>query len=202
MECFKCGDYHLLITTLNSSNDRKRELLCDYDAVYGDTVSSGLSELSIQLLYNTHVIKRVRIIPNGGGCNFIASSAVVVHDKITLCYGDSVFCLSIPELSLLWKTKADESYCFEIYSVQSYYFIHGELEISCLNGNGDSIWQQSGADIFITPDGTGNFFVTENYIQVSDWNGNEYRFDFKGKSITRYPFMRHNHSNLDYMTPK
>jgi len=51
---------------------------------------------------------------------------------------------------LQWKTKADVATCFEIFKYRSDYIVHGEMAISRLSADGDIIWQQSGADIFVS----------------------------------------------------
>ena len=56
-------------------------------------------------------------------------------------------------MNLKWNTQADEVTCFQIYVLQEDYIIHGELEISRIDKNGNIKWQYSGADIFVTSDG-------------------------------------------------
>jgi hypothetical protein len=57
------------------------------------------------------------------------------------------------------------------------------MEISRLNKDGEIIWQQGGADIFVTQDGTENFILNEESIVVKDWNNDIYRFDYDGRLI-------------------
>jgi hypothetical protein len=55
---------------------------------------------------------------------------MIIEDKrLLICCSDSIFCLSIPDLTLLWRTRADEATCFEILKYQDSYIVHGELEI-------------------------------------------------------------------------
>ena len=101
-----------------------------------------------------------------------------------ICCSDSVFCLTIPTLLLQWKTKADFATCFEIFKYKLDYIVHGEVEISRLSADGDLIWQQSGADIFVTPKSNeDDFVVTDDYILATDWDNRKYRFDFDGNVI-------------------
>ena len=103
--------------------------------------------------------------------------------KSAVIRSDTIFCLSIPDLNLLWHTKADTGTCFEIYKYQDSYIVHGELEISRLDRDGKILWQKIGSDIFTTLDGEDNFVLTDNYILATDWENNKYKFDYNGKSV-------------------
>jgi len=92
--------------------------------------------------------------------------------------------LSIPELTLLWRTHADQGTCFEIYKYQGSYIVHGEFEISRLHKNGKIIWQQSGADIFTTIEGRKDFELTDKYIIATDFENRVCKFDYDGNSFT------------------
>ena len=85
---------------------------------------------------------------------------------------------------MLWKTKGDEATCFEIFKYQDSYIVHGEMEITRLDRNGNIQWQQSGADIFTTLDGQDNFKLTDDYIIATDWQNRIYKFGYGGKSHT------------------
>lgn len=84
---------------------------------------------------------------------------------------------------MLWKTKADQATCFEIFKHKDDYIVHGELEISRLDKNGNIVWQQGGRDIFTTLDGKDDFAITDEYILATDWANRKYKFDFDGKII-------------------
>ena len=119
----------------------------------------------------------------GGGTEIGKNSTIIEDDRFLICCSDSVFCLSIPDLALLWRRQADEATCFEIFKYQDSYIVHCELNISRLNKNGEVLWQQSGADIFTTLDGKNDFIITENYILATDWENRQYKFDFNGTEL-------------------
>jgi len=60
------------------------------------------------------------------------------------------------------------------------FIIHGELEITRINKNGNIIWQNSGSDIFVTLDGDNDLKIIENNIYVESWDGRKYKFDYNG----------------------
>ncbi|WPU94643.1 hypothetical protein SNE25_03795 [Mucilaginibacter sabulilitoris] len=156
-----------------------------YDAVYGkDSEYRFTAVYEISVFLTNDLLKRVLIRAKGGGTAIHKTSLVIEEDLIVICCSDTVFCLSLPELTLLWNTKADLATCFEVFKYQSDYIVHGELEISRLSRNGEIIWQQSGADIFVsTKSNEDNFAITDNYILATDWDNRKYKFDFDGNII-------------------
>ncbi|NUY82349.1 hypothetical protein HUK80_15700 [Flavobacterium sp. MAH-1] len=88
-----------------------------------------------------------------------------------------------PELEIIWRTQADDITCFQILKVDNEFIIHGEMEISKLDGNGNIIWQRGGRDIFVTRDGVDDFKIKDNIIFVKDFENNLYKFDLLGNQI-------------------
>ena len=129
------------------------------------------------------MIKSAIIGSIGGGTGIHKSSQIIEEDRILVCCSDSIFCISIPDLDLKWKTKADQATCFELFKKDNNYIVHGEMEISKLDSSGKIIWQKSGADIFTTEKGIDDFEITESYIRATDWENRVYKFDFNGKEI-------------------
>jgi hypothetical protein len=155
-----------------------------YDFVYFDKSEYHFpSVYGIKIFQDDTLIKSAVIGSIGGGTGIHDTSTIIENDRLLVCCSDTIFCLSIPDLSLLWRTKADRATCFEIYKYQDSYIIHGELEITRLDKNGKILWQQSGSDIFTTLDGKDNFIITDNYILATDWENRKYKIDFNGKLI-------------------
>lgn len=82
-----------------------------------------------------------------------------------------------------WKTEADDATCFEIFKYEDSYIVHGELAITRLNRNGEILWQQSGRDIFTTPNGKDDFTLKDNYVYATDWEGNRYVLDCRNGDV-------------------
>jgi hypothetical protein len=152
-----------------------------YDFVYFDKSEYHFpSVYGIKIYQDDTLIKSAVIGSIGGGTAIHDTSTIIENDRLLVCCSDSIFCLSIPDLTLLWRTQADVATCFGIYKHQDSYIIHGELEISRLDKNGNIIWQQGGADIFTTLDGKKNFELTHNRIIALDWEYRKYFFDYDG----------------------
>lgn len=141
------------------------------------------TKFGMEVFQNEKLLSSCLIGAEGGGTGINENSLVINDNSVVLCCSDSVFALSLPSLSLLWVTKVEEATCFEIFSLESDFIVHGELFISRLDKNGKIVWQQGGADIFTTLEGKDDFVITDTYIEVKDWDHRVYRFDFDGNSI-------------------
>lgn len=155
-----------------------------YNYVYFDKSGYQLvSIFGIKIFQEETLIKSAVIGSIGGATVIHDSSTIIENDRLVLCCADSIFCLSIPELTLLWKTQADQATCFQIYKYEDSYIIHGELEISRLDRNEKILWQHGGSDIFTTLDGNENFVITKDFILATDWENRKYKFGFDGTII-------------------
>lgn len=157
-----------------------------YDYSYGDV--NGEYHWSSSILLRTYksdrILKTVFVTGAGGGTGVHENSFIAKKDRIAICCADSIFCLSIPDLGLLWRTQGDTATCFGIFTYKDDYIEHGELEISRLDAHGKILWQQSGADIFTRLDAAeDDFAITDDHILATDWGGRKYKFDSDGNLI-------------------
>lgn len=157
----------------------------NYDHLYLEEGGySCTTMVAIKISLADEPLKSALVGANGGGTGVFEKSFLTEPDRIVICCSDSVFCLSIPDLSLIWKTKADWATCFEIFKYKSDYIVHGELYITRLGHNGKIIWQQSGADIFLTMNSRqDDFMLIDQYILATDWENRKYKFDYDGNII-------------------
>lgn len=152
-----------------------------YDRVYlGKSEFTLTTKIGLRTYQSNLLICSAMIGAEGVGTGIHNTSYVVEEGRITICCSDSIFCLSIPNLDLLWKTRVDEATCFEVFKIHDGYIVHGELEISRIDLNGNIVWQRSGADIFTTEKGVDDFEITDSHIRAIDWGGRTYTFDFDG----------------------
>jgi hypothetical protein len=158
-----------------------------YDYVYFEKSEYIFPSIyGIKIFQNDTLIKSAGIGSIGGGTAIHDTSTIIENARLLVCCSDTIFCLSIPDLTLLWRTQADQATCFEIYKYQDSYIVHGELEISRLDKDGKILWQQGGQDIWTTVEGIDDFAVYDDYILATDWQYNRYKFDFHGKLIEEY----------------
>jgi len=103
-------------------------------------------------------------------------SAIELDGRLYLAIGDQVVCLTLATGLTEWSRCVDLATCFGVYwdSFHEALISHGELNISRLSLVGEEIWSAAGADIF-----TGEFRCLRNGIQVIDFNGSVYLFDYR-----------------------
>ena len=181
----KIGNYTIEVSTadytLNSTDNNP------YDLVYLED-AGGICPtfIGLKIYADTDSLFKSAIIgAQGGSTRVHETSHILKSDRVVICCSDTVFCLSIPDLYLNWKTKSDIATCFEIFKYKEDYIIHGELEITRLSNDGKILWQKGGNDIF-TPSHSiaEDFIITEDYILATDWDKRKYKFDFEGNIIS------------------
>ena len=121
----------------------------------------------------------------GGATTVHRSSTLIDNDRLVSCCGDSVFCLELPSLNLLWTVRADLATCFQIFKSENNYIIHGELLVTSLDETGQINWQFGGADIFVSNGGHEAFIMDSDGIILTDFAGTKYRIDFIGQLLWR-----------------
>lgn len=84
------------------------------------------------------------------------------------------------EIAAVQKLDIFES-TFGIYPYKEDYIIYGELDIARVDKNFNMLWNVSGADIFVTQDGTLPFEMNGNGITARDFLGNVYSIGFDGE---------------------
>ena len=140
--------------------------------------------VSVKIYENQKLVKSSIIGSEGGNSGISENSKIIEENRILICCADKIFCLSFPELSLIWKTKADEISCFEVFKRENFYIIHGEILISKLDENGKILWQKGGAEIFTSISAENIFELNEKHIVVNDWENRIYKFDYDGNEFT------------------
>ncbi len=159
-----------------------------YDKIFLNGNENVLTSLiGIKLFEKDILISSCLIGSEGGGTGINGNTTLISYGGIVVCCSNTVFKLTIPDLNLEWKTKADSATCFGIDYLDDDYMVHGELDITRLDKNGKIVWQQGGQDIFTTKEGVNDFIIKDKEIIAFDWSYNKYVFDFNGevKSIEK-----------------
>ena len=166
-------DYHPTYKSGSADN------LFKFDFEYLEKSASTI--FGIKVLDNGVCLKNAVISSQGGETGVHNSALVLEEDRLILCCGDKIFCLSIPDLSLLWKVQADDFTCFQIFGYQDSYIVHGEINISRINHDGTILWQYSGEDIFMNMNDDIECELQADYIIASDFNNKIYKIGYDGK---------------------
>lgn len=144
----------------------------------------------IKIYEDDQVINGCVLFGTGGKTSPQKTSIILEDDRLVVCCGDTVSCLSLPDLELKWKNKADAATCFQIFKLEEDYLVHGELEITRLDKNGDEKWKFSGRDIFVTLKNENSIVIHSDYIELTDFEYEKYKIDFDGNLIwtSKKPF--------------
>jgi len=155
-----------------------------YDLEYSDSDCKNIRPSSIHsvIAYENEKILKSAIICccDGGSTGIHDNSAIINVDNFVICVGSYLYSLDIPSLKLNWSVKVDSATCFGIYLHNNKFIVHGELEISQLNQDGEIEWQFGGQDIFATESSDNIFSIHDNYITAFDFENTKYHIDFDG----------------------
>jgi hypothetical protein len=156
-----------------------------YDFVYQDEESEiyQSTKHGIKVFKDEKLHKSAVVCATGGATGIHENSAVIFDEDILICCAGKVFSLSLPDLNLNWMKQVDDATCFRIFKTETGLFVHGEINASRIDSDGNIIWSQSFADILVTPDGRDEFIMHKDFIEIEDWNHDKYKLNFDGKFI-------------------
>lgn len=151
---------------------------------FGDNAEQHpTSKHGIKIYSDDKIIDSSIIIGSGGATGIHQNSSLLDSDQLLLCCCDTVFSLTIPDLELKWKTQADQATCFQIFKHIDDYIIHGELQVTKLDKDGNKKWEFGGADIFVSIDNEEEFKIESDGILLTDFAKTKYKIDFDGKLL-------------------
>ena len=179
------GSFQVQIYSDSTFTRGSQDNLHSYHAEYLEADDYELlTQFAIKVYECSKLLSSAIIGSVGGGTGIHDTSVIYENSRLLICCADNIFCLSIPSLQLIWKTKADSTTCFEIYKYEEDYIVHGEIEISRISKDGQVLWQQSGADIFTTLKGGKDFELTKDFIIAKDFESRVYKYDYNGRDLT------------------
>lgn len=170
--------------TLNSSDN-----IVSYDFEYfdGKTNSDRVypsSKHGIRITKDGAELASAIICEIGGYTTIHDNSFAITNDTILICCCDKIYSVSIPELKINWKKRFDPATCFAIHPFQDDFIIHGELQITRINREGNEKWKFIAGDIWVTPDGKESIELTDSRIKLTDWEGYVYELDSNGQELS------------------
>lgn len=141
------------------------------------------SKHGIRIYNDDQIIESCIIIGSGGATGIHQNSSLIDKDQLLLCCCNTIFCLTLEDLDLKWKVQADQATCFQIFQQQDDYIIHGELQVTKLDREGNQKWEFGGADIFVSIDNEQEFKLEPDGILLTDFAKTKYKIDFDGKLL-------------------
>jgi hypothetical protein len=180
----RIGNYIIVIDNDELYSDNSEDNQIRYEHIYKTkNDEKAVSKHSITIKTDTKDITNAILIGTSGATGIHKNSYYIQNNLINICVSNFIFCLSIPELNLIWKTEIDCATAFQIFKMHEDFIIHGEIEISRINQNGKIIWQHSGSDIFVLPNGKEGFKIQGDIIQAESWDGRKYIFKYNGAIV-------------------
>jgi hypothetical protein len=152
-----------------------------YDTVYFNGEFQPSSKHGIRITKDGQKIASAIICETQGATGVYTNSFIHTQEILLLCCSNTVYSFTLPELKLNWRREFDSATCFAIHSFKGDYIIHGEVEIKRIDIRGNVKWSFSAKDIFVTKDGLDAIKLTEDEIEVTDWEGNKYILDENGR---------------------
>lgn len=149
----------------------------------GGATEYPTSKHGIKIYKEDQIIDSCIIIGSGGATGVYQNSSFIDKDQLLICCCDTIFCLTLSDLELKWKTQADQATCFQIFKQEDDYIIHGELQVVKLDQDGKIKWEFGGADIFVSIDKEEEFKIENDGILLTDFAKVKYKIDFDGKLI-------------------
>jgi len=169
--------------TLNSQDNIQEFKLQYFNGSQNEDRFYPTSKHGIRIFENDEEINSAIICEVGGATGIHTNSFLIEEDNILICCCDKVYSLKIPDLSINWAKRLDPATCFGIYKFKGDLIIHGELQISRIDFQGNQKWKFGARDIFVTPDGEESFKIVGEIIKLKDWEGYEYILDESGNEI-------------------
>jgi outer membrane protein assembly factor BamB len=162
-----------------------------YNKLYSDKEYDDylyLTRHGIQIYKGKELINSACLVSGGGKTGIHETGLLIDNNKLLICCGNSIFCLTLPDLELDWRTKADDATCFEIFKYKDAYIVHGELEISRVDKSGKIVWKFSGSDIFTTANGKDTFEIRDDKVKAINWEGIVYELDINDGKVLDFKF--------------
>ena len=72
----------------------------------------------------------------------------------------------------------------EIYPFDEGYIVNGETDIIKVDKFGNKVWDFSGRDIWVRPNGEPSIKILGDSLLLTDWEGNKYHLDKLGREIS------------------
>ena len=154
-----------------------------------DRSTSMSSLLDIKVLTGEEELTHVSVEVHGTALLYTASNAkegatvIAEGDSLYISCGDTIYSFQLPTLKLNWTYCPDQFEMYEMYKLENDLLIRGELAIHRIDKNGNSIWRFGGRDIFVSMEGEEEVKVFDDYIILTDFNGDKYKIDYNGKTI-------------------
>lgn len=136
------------------------------------------------VVYHRNQLQNSCMVIGFASNTFADKKTFIQHeDYLLLCCCNMVFCVSIPDLELVWKEELDDDVCYQIEKVEDDFLVIGKNTISCIEQSGKIKWQHQST----MPHNASNLLIIDQEVQeikISTVNKKNYSLSFNGNLIT------------------
>lgn len=162
--------------TLDSADNKPYDLIfnpfklkkTDYYSVLSIQINTGDKQKTIALIGTLYCEACDVAVLEGNDLVVLMNTTLVIIDCNYLVLNTT-------------KRISEYGIYFSIHKFEDGYIIYGELDIVKLSPTFTVDWSFSGEDIFVTQDGSMPFFIENDLIHLTDWNGRKYSVNRFGK---------------------
>ncbi|KRD59257.1 hypothetical protein ASE40_13850 [Flavobacterium sp. Root935] len=169
--------------TLNSPENSFHYQKVYFEGKYQEKNFYSTSKHAIVIKKNEAEISSAIICATGGATGIYENSFIIEDKKIWIRVCNTLYCLQIPSLEIVWHKEFDFATNFGIYKLEKDFIIYGEVEIFRITKEGEIVWRFGGRDIWVNLEGKNPFNIESDKIRLIDFESNEYVLDFNGKQI-------------------
>ncbi|MCL2859315.1 MAG: hypothetical protein FWF46_01830 [Oscillospiraceae bacterium] len=163
--------------SLKSTDNQKYDYIYNLNEI---TRNDYIKAYSI-VIYNGDIITKIAIVGLCLGCN---DNCILDGNNLIVVADYSVIIINLIYFKIHKHVRLpSHGTYFSIYTFDDGYIVYGEIDIVKLSKDFTIQWTFSGADIFVTTDGTDPFIIQEKCILLTDWNGKQYKLNNLGKEI-------------------
>ena len=182
--------------------DEKQFNSAVYDFVY-DPLTQKIEDLPKIFSLDIHDGFQTRRIALIADVLCVETHCAVLEDHVlTVLLNKEIVQLHLEDGRLICCKAVDSFGCnWEIHPTKPGFVIYGELEITMLDRSLQKQWSVSGNDIFASLTKGSFFEVTEETIQVYDFDDTFYEFDLNGVLLKEIPAKKQLESDAEEAAP-
>lgn len=130
-----------------------------------------------------HEISSAILCENGGKAELTQDSFKLAEDRLWICVGDKMYCLSMPSLEVIWFNNVDFGTIHSVNFFAEDLIIHGNMGLARIGKDGEIKWKfNEGNGVFIP--GEGRLRIFEKHLELIDGNDQKFKINEFGEAIS------------------
>ncbi|MBQ4119338.1 MAG: barstar family protein [Clostridia bacterium] len=177
----KNDKFNVEIKKINiDTNDENFDYIYDFERYKDEELHSVLA---IKIIT---AVKETQIALYCDFCGDYKCCTVLNNEKLLIAKFNTVYEINLISGEARYKQFNDLAGTMGLYKVEDGYIIHGEMEIVKLDYKLTTVWRFGGADIFASPQGNDSFKISNDKIELIDFENNHYTINLNGQLIEQF----------------